>query len=454
MTASVSIGGIHLVNSSGTPTAGGVATAASTTPFAIRKGWRPTPAEPIVAQGSQLDYPDIHYEPVQDPPIPIAIIGSTHENAVTRKQELERVLMRANNYPAILEIQPTGSSNAMQAEILSGFVRLVTEEDSGFEAWEGFVELHAEIVYIRTPFFGMSAAAGDISLTGGTVTNTGTGANPNIRALPAGIDGDLANEGQPTHLSLVPTAAGNFTIFYFASIYSRTYSTTGSGAKTTALTTGASASLNFVGLSTAAARMGLKGRILFRFTNCTANAQVRVEIRANTGGTLLYAGPWVSPTAASATLYDMGRVPLDFLLTAPAVYSLGIIPYIGYRSTDGLSATATLGYNEFLLYYDFCRIDCATAVTTASGIGIDTYRRDLSGGRPHLPLDTPVPVVYDNTSFNIIDAASIRGRPPRAVEGASVYAAWMATGNVHDTTKTGILTVDQAPLWRNLRGSD
>src|SRR6185436_7482256 len=106
MTAIVSIGGIHLVNSSGTPTAGGAATAAATTPFGIRQGWHPTPAEPIMAQGSQLDYPDAYYEPVQET-IPIYVVGSTHENAVTRLQELQRVLPRANNRTTLLEIQPT-----------------------------------------------------------------------------------------------------------------------------------------------------------------------------------------------------------------------------------------------------------------------------------------------------------------------------------------------------------
>ena len=70
------------------------------------------------------------------------------------------------------------------------------------------------------------------------------------------------------------------------------------------------------------------------------------------------------------------------------------------------------------------------------------------------PRDTPSAIVYNNTSSDLIDTASIRGRPPRAIEGGSVYIAWMLAGNIHDTTKTGILTVDQAPLWRSLRGSD
>lgn len=453
MTTIVSIGGIHLVNSTGTPVAGGVATAAATTPFAIRRGWRPMPAEPIVVQGSDLLYPDIHYGSVQET-IPIAVVGSTHENAVARLQELKRVLLRANNYPANLVIQPTGSSTPMYAEIAGGIVREIAEDGSGFEGWEGFVEIHAEIACTRSAFFGNPGGTpiSIISTGFATLTNTGTGANPNITAYSSSLDGDLVNEGQPTWLAFNPTAAGSFTIFYFAAIDSRTYSTTGSGAKTTSSTTGTASALNAPSFAAALQKRGLKARVLFRFTNNTANVQVRVEVRANTSGTVLYAGSWITPTAAAATLYDMGRIPIELFRVAPHEFLGQIQLYIGYRSTDGSSATATLGYNEFLLYYDFCRVDTPTAVTTASYLDAYGFLNDSTpGARPVLPLETPTALVQNG---NILDIASIRGRLPRAIEGGSLYLAWMAANNVHDTTKTATLTMYHAPLWRTLRGSD
>lgn len=448
----VVIGGIYLVNSSGTPTAGGAATAAATTPFAIRRNWRPMPTEPIVIPGAQTMYPDIHYEPVADPPIPISVIGSSHENAVARLQELQRVLARANSSVTLLEIQPTSSSTSMYAEISSGFVRLIQEEESGFEGWEGFIELHAEIVYLRSAFFARIGSSG-IALVGiGTVTNTGTGANANVRAFGASLDGDLANEGQPTLTRFQPTNTISATIFYIASIYSRTYSTTSSGAKTTSSTTGASSALNIPTMTDAWTRMGIKARVLFRFTNNTSNVRVRVEMRGSSSGTLLYAGAWITPTAGSATLYDMGQIPLSIFRASTVDYDGTLQLYIGYKSSDGASATATLGYNEFLLYYDFCRIDSPTAITTSLTLDVHGMLRDTS--RAGLPLDAPVAFCYDSAPGTIIDHATIRGRPPRAIEGGSVYFAWCAANNVHDTTRTGNLMLNYSPLWRTLRGND
>lgn len=449
----VVIGGIHLVNSSGTPTAGGVATAAATTPFAIRHPWHPMPAEPIVIPGAQLEYPDVHYEPVADPPIPISVIGSDHENAVARLQELKRALMPRDGIRASFSIQPTSSSTAMQAEILSAIVRPVPEEDSNFEDWEGFAELHAEIVYTRTAFFGKATAV--TLINGLSVTNTGTGTPDNIEAYGTGLDGDLSHQGQPTRIILTPASSTAFTIFYLASVYRRTYSTTGSGAKTTSSTTGASSALNAPDISPALTQDGIKARALFRFTNNTSNVQVRVEVRASTAGTLIYAGKWVTPTSGSATLYDMGRIPLNVFREASDNASLTLQLYIGYRSTDGASATATLGYNEFLLYYDFCRVDSSTAINASGGSsGFALVIRSYYLGAAALPLDAPSPYVLDIANTAIADLATMRGRAPRAIEGGSIYVAWMAAGNVHDTAKTGTIYVQHAPLWRTLRGSD
>lgn len=455
----VSIGGIHLVNSTGTPVAGGVATAAATTPFAVKRGWRPMPAELVAVYSGQLSYPDVSYGPVQET-MPIVVIGSDHENAVARLQQLQRAILPANGLPALLEIQPTASSTLMQAEITNAAVRPVTEDESGFECWEGFSELHAEIVYTRSAFFGRPVVQDASILIGGnTFTNTGTGANPNIGAYPAGLDGDLANEGQPTWLRLSPGTSGAHTIFYVASVYSRAYSTTGAGAKTTVSTTGASSALNAPTFTAAQAKLGLKARVLFRFTNNTSNVRVRVEMRANAAGTLLYAGKWITPTAGVATLYDMGRIPLDFYRVAPGLTTGSAQLYIGYKSSDGASATATLGYSEFLLYWDFCQLDSPTPVNSGSGgsgyrLELYSYLSDVSGGRPMLPLDAPAAAVFDNTLNGPIDNITIRGRPPRAIEGGSLYLAMMTAGNVHSTTATATVYLYQAPLWRVLRGSD
>lgn len=462
MAPTVIFGGIHLVNSTGTPIAGGAATAAATTPFAIDKGWRPMPAPPIVVQGSQTDYPDMHYEPIEDTPIPVAIIGSSHENAVARRQELIRAITPANSRVTILEIQEGSSSTAMQAEIISAYVRDVTEPDSGFEGWEGFATLYVEIVYTRSAFFARSDTQDSTTIvSGATMTNTGTGVNPNIQAYASSLDGDLANEGQPTRLVVTPAASGANTIYYVASIYDRTYSTTGSGAKNTSSTTGASSALNAPSIAAALTRQGIKLRVMFRFTNNTSNVQVRYEMKANTGGTVLAAGKWITPTSGSATLYDMGRIPIDLYRTVHGLTTSTVQLYIGYRSTDGASATATLGYNELLFYYDFCRIDSPTPVNSASGS--TGYRLELynfmyndvaNGNRPLLPLDAPLATVFDVFASHPVDTAVVRGRAPRAIEGGSLYLAWTLASNVHDTTKTATVNMYHAPLWRSLRGSD
>jgi len=378
--------------------------------------------------------------------ITIQCYGSTYDNAVALKQKLYQILNpTVTGHPCRLVVQPNGSTNAAATEILSADV----QEDPRFIGTEraSFIA-RCRVTWVRRPFFAVGPSDSDETVIANvSFNNTGTGSPDNIDAFTS-FSGELQNEGQPTIVTVIP-GAGPFTIFYIATIQSRTYSTTGAAALSTSSTSGTQTALNAPSITNAMTALGVKARSLMRFTNNTSNVQIRVEVRANTSGTLLYAGKWVTPTSGSATLYDMGEIPLDvFRAGFPGTSTLQL--YIGYRSTNGSSATTTLGYNEFLLYYDFCRVD-ANVSSSGSNTHLQLYSYPRNS-RLYLPYAAPMAMVT-NSSSAIFDDATVRGSFPRAINGASLYVAWMQAGNVHATTDGASVSVRQAPLYLTLRGA-
>ena len=429
-------------------------TSQSTTPYTI--GNSDEPYTPQVPQASLVfgggppfrSGQSLHYRnfPNVTETITIQCYGSTYDNAVALKQKLYQILhSTVTGHPCRLIVQPNGSTNIGATEIYSADIqedpRFINSERASFVA-------RLKVTWVRAPFFAVGPSDSDETIISNvSFNNTGTGSPDNVDAFTS-FSGELQNEGQPTIVTVVPSGAGPFTIFYLSTIQSRTYSTTGAAALSTSSTTGTQTALNAPTITNAMTALGVKARCLMRFTNNTSNVQIRVEVRANTSGTLLYAGKWITPTSGSATLYDMGEIPLDvFRKGFPGTSTLQL--YIGYRSTNGSSATTTLGYNEFLLYYDFCRVD-----TNISSSGSNTHLRLYSypvTTRLFLPYAAPI-AVATNSSSAIFDDATVRGTFPRAINGASFYVAWMQANNVHATTDGASVSVRQAPLYLTLRG--
>lgn len=382
---------------------------------------------------------------VETYPLQIYVRAGFPNDAITLKNQLWRTLNSAlTSAPCVLAVRPsdttrTGYYNIYRADIQE------TEAFINDEAGLGL--LRCKVTWERSPFCGYlgggETANGTVSLT----DNGSAGANKRLMD-PTGFDyGDLRHVGQPMNLTFEPDQQTS--LIYLATVESATYSTTGAGALATSSTTGTQTALNSVSLASPFYHRA-RARSMMRFSNNTANVQIRVEMRANTGGTTLYVGPWITPTASVASIIDMGRVPITiFREGRPATQSMQL--YIGYRSTNGASATTTLTYNELLLYYEFCRVD---AVLNPASEPDYLAIYSLRGGTniPGLPRLTPTVATY-STGNAVYDTAVLRGTPPRWHSGKSLWAAWQRSGG-HTTTDTTDLGIEYAPLWNTFRGSE
>jgi hypothetical protein len=127
-----------------------------------------------------------------------------------------------------------------------------------------------------------------------------------------------------------------------------------------------------------------------------------------------------------------------------------VILQVAIRSTDGTSVTATLGYLEALLVYDFAQVEAA------SGLGASQrYQclaaQNLSGGG-WLPL-IPAQASVRDSSDVLIKTAVIYGTLPRAYSGASLWVAWRESDGGHTNTDTATISISHCPLYRSLRGA-
>lgn len=379
--------------------------------------------------------------------------ASSYDNAVALRRLLYQVLnTRVRGVPTLLAVQPNGSTNTAYAEIYSADIQ-ESERFLNDEARLPTKLIRLLVTWVRSPWFGRGPSDGDggAIVNGATVNNTGTGTPDNLETFST-VTGELNYEGQPAHIQIAPGQVGPYTIFYVAVVHRRTYDTTGAGALSTSSTTGTQTALGSLTVADPMSIEGLKIRVLFRFTNNTSNVQVRVEMRANTSGTTLYTGPWITPTSGSATLYDMGEVPIDAIKQAWGGAAANGQFYIGYRSTNGASATTTLGYTEVLSYYTFARVDASGVTSSGANAKLRLIGYHIDGtNRAFLPLNTPTAVIT-SSSTTVYDVCTLRGSYPLAIEGGKLYVAWMKAGNVHATTDTATVSVNYAPLWLTLRG--
>jgi hypothetical protein len=388
--------------------------------------------------------------------------ASTPDNAVTLLQQLRKILNTALfSTPCQLAFQPNGHTNAVYFEIYGADVqedaRFVNQEADAANA--GSALIRAVVTWRRSPH-GTLITAGETVLSALTFTNTGTGANNNTQAFSA-ASGDLIYEGQPLNISIKPASVGaSVRRMLLGSVLNRTYSTTGAGAGSSSSTTNPITfnTLANWALTDKLTNAGIKPRVVLRFSTApSANCRLRLAINyANSTANTFYT-PWVSAREPiqdeQHKLVDMGTFPVDIVrrngvLTTPTA---GII--LQGLSADGLSATATLGYSEYIWYYDWSRVDTLFSFDANGTHQLNIDQFPEATGVPALPWPDPGAIVSASAS-SAIEIGDVRGRLPRHFTGASLYLGWVNTSGAHTTTHTATVSARVAPQWQSLRGSD
>lgn len=425
---------VFLVNSSGVPLAGGSPATAATTPFGIRSEF-----EMPVTEGESLEA-----EPIEMV-MPLIYVGSSSSGAAAAIHLLNEQFTARFNAPCVLYAKPNGGTEGY-FEILKGHAQPAMVAGTQRGPGEGATNVFIDLKVRRSAFAGASALTTLISAA--TFTNTHTG---NLISLGT-LTGDMRYNGEPLNIRVDKPAAQSPTVLLLSTVYSRAADTTSSTASAVVSTT---TGTNFtvsgnVDVSAMRVRAGLKLRVLARLTTLTApsKAQVKVTVSA-AGGGALWVSPWVTlGSNTTAQLIDLGGIDLSQLRYALANTSNVTIQGT-LRSTDGTSVTATLGYVEALLYYDFCKVESGTALGASQRFQL-LGAQNLSGGG-WLP-QVPETAMIVSTSDAPIRPVTLRQPLVRAFEGASLYCAWLDANGAHTASDTTTITAQLAPLWRTLRG--
>lgn len=408
-------------------------------------GYTPKSAIPKVLYSGSVPVAQ-SYENVEEP-FEIFVMGADSNETVLNKRTLELALTTAlYSQPAILKVRARDQTQTGYAEIYS--VRM--QEGPEFIGREtGARVMRLSGTWVRSPFF--SAGALTTLQSGITVTNTGTGANNNTRALGT-LTGDLVQEGSPLTISLAG-GSGGFRYMYLATVYQRIYSTSPAGSVSTSSTTGAAAWTDSTATITdpARTRNGLRLRVLVRATTLSQAAEVRMSLLGSTSQQL-WVGPWVpAPTPVGAGPWQLDvtpqGVPMDVIRKA-AVSNGDLTVGLTLRSADGTNVTLVTHSVQFLLYYTFCRVQALTDVGTSDTLQIE-QASDLNGS---IWLPTPG-CAYATASGVITDVADVRGALPRAYTGASLWMSWLNSSFQHTNTATSTVTTKLLPLFRTLRGA-
>ncbi len=446
---------IYLNNSNGVPTSGGSAQGPSTTPWMLRSPEWTVHASvpetlftggPPFRNGSSpvsAAYPNVTET------IPLVLNGGTHDTLVARLQQLRQLTRMTPVFSQpILYAQPSGATNPVYFEILAVSCQ-ERAADGGESPGEGATFIHVDLTITHSALGGV-LSAGETLLNAVAYTNTGTGTPDNIAPYNTG-SGDLIYEGGPLNIKIA--SVSDFPDrFILASVLNRACDVTAGlpGTYATSSTTGAFATVSSFTTTAFYTRPRLKLRILMRFSAVSANAQVRLGWQLTGGSPISFPTDWITPPA-SACLVDAGIGPVPDVGHASRQAGLITFPYLYIRSTNGASASVTLSYFEYLLYYDFCTLQLSSQMThTPAGdyVLLDSFAETF--GAVALPHTTPSAAIYTSTD-NPGSTAIIRGRIPRYFSGASLYAAWAGLG-VHSTTATATITATHAPLYQTLRG--
>ena len=445
------LAGLHLVNQNGTPIAGGNPASWYTSPFAIGEKWTPVVAraETVYSGGQPFSSGQrplySSYANVEDT-IPIAIVGSSADNAAQLLQQLKRALMTATcSTPAIWQMRPGAATNYIFADVYEASVQETADE--GLTPIEGGYNITAEITLRRSPFFGVEQLA--TLLSAQSFTN-----KPSANVVSLGsLYGDLVYEGQPLNFTIAkPTSAAAASVI-LASVHDRKSATgIASAQTTTSQTTGAAfTATSALDVSALRTRAGLTLRVLARLKTLTSPSKAEIQATIQTAaGSALWVSDWVRlSTDTAAQLIDCGGSSLDSLRVSLAA-TLSVKIAISIRSSDGTSVTATLDYVEALLCYDFCVVECSGGLSAGQSYRL-LAAQNLSGGG-WLPALVEQAIAVDATP-TIVKTARVRGTLPRAFSGASLWVAWRESDGGHTDTDTSTVSVSHAPLYRSLRGA-
>lgn len=452
MPPQISVGGIHLVNSTGMPSEGGVATAAATTPFSIRGRWPIAQAEqrPLFSGQKLLA---TSYDLITET-IPINVQGSSHENAVARLQELKRALNTSLfSVLPLLSVLPTASSTIMYSEILHATVREVTDDSGTFDAWEGMGEIDAEITWTRGSFFGAASLA--TLFTNTVFTNNGSG---NLTALGT-LAGDLIYEGSPLNIKVDGPAASttNVDTLWLAVAKSRvkTTHTSATGSTTTSTSVHSTTTIDATPLL---ANNGVGLAIFVRFSSITGGnkGQFALQVTSDDAKNIAPITGWQDmPSVVSTTMLYAGTFSLDGQ-RIPIATGLTIELTFWVRSIDGTSVAYTVDYTEAVFAYTVAEVTQNIASSIAYGNSTNvmyiTSAQNLNG-TAWLPLTPTRAYVASGGGVNADRVLGLAGEAPRGISGASLWCAWTGTLGVHTSTDTLRITPTHAPLFRSLRGS-
>ncbi len=428
--------------------------------------WTPLAPEPKVTWGGGTPALPLYidYDNVTET-IPVQMTGSSFDNAVALKQQLQEILSTASILtPITFAVKPNGSTNTGYYEIYSARLqenaRFITDEAA--VAGAGNAVIRATITWTRSPF-AADLSTGETTLNGASFTARGTSSPDDVEAFASSPSGDLIYTGQPINATITPTTSSQtiFTLFLGA-IYSRAYTTTGTATKSKSFG-GANPTVTpsaVWDVSAALTQRGLKARVIGSFTDVTANCEVQVRLKP--GGDTSVSEPYLytlkgySDVASGTTLIDLGDFPLDLVYRRP--YQDTTWDFATFWTIDAVAsgtATATMNSLEFILYWDWARIDCPSglAARTANSeyILIDQYQEQT--GAVLVPAGDGQ--AYVMTSANKIrGVCTIRGTLPRLRTGGSLYCNWERSGYIYTTTDTATMTARHSAMWQTFRGSD
>lgn len=445
-----------LLNSSGTPTPGGVPTAAATTPFSIlNEDWVmqssiPTSAYtggPPFADGALLAY-QAYPNTVQV--IPITVEGSSYNNMVSLLQGLRRLINQTLMLlPAVLYYKPNGSTNELYYEIESGYLQ---EKPGRLNPSAGFNYAEAELSLVLKPF-GVRLSPAESLISAVSFRNTGTGSPDNIQVYSAG-SGDLVFEGSPLNISITP-AAGSTTYekVYLATIKARTYSALSGVPIVVSLAPASPVSLGSMTFNVTdfLTNSGLRCRVVGRFN--AAGSPVQYRIVVSNAGDIFYTSPFFnSPQAGNPAYIDFGPVPLNYLKRYPGVTAPQIT--IGFEAWK--TSIGSGGFNvtplsaEAISYYTWCTLQDGGIASAGSStpIVVASFAEQSGSALTTFP---PSAIIRSGTDINAV--TTIRGSVPFYVSGSSLYLAWTNSSGVHVNTENATVTVTHSPQYFTMRGS-
>ncbi len=446
-------------------------TAQTTTPYEVAMNdttgerWTPLSPEPKVVWGGGSPALPLYtdYDNVTET-IPIQLRATTFDNAVTLLQQLRKILSAASVLtPITFAVQPNGSTNTGYYEVYSARIQenaRFLNDEAGLSSAHAVIR--AAITWVRSPF-AAGLSTGESVLSSASFTARGTSSPDDVEAFAASPSGDLIYVGQPMNITVTPTTSSQsiFTL-YIGSIYSRAYTTTGTATKSKSFgganpTVTASAAFD---ASAALTQRGLKARVIGSFTDVTANCEVQIRLKpggdTSTSAPYLYTLKGTSDVASGTTLIDFGDFPLDLVYRRPyqdTTWDFSVVWTIDAVATG--TATATMNSLEYILYWDWARIDAPSGLSALTAnseyILLDTYQEQT--GAVLIPAGDGQ--AYVMTSANKIKGVcTVRGTLPRLFTGGSLYANWERSGYIYTSTDTATITARQSPLWQTLRGGD